>query len=76
MSQSTFIAGALLAGFVLFLAANNRLATYTAVLWGATAAPEPSGSSGSSSSSSTGDTASALAEFGLQALGDLAMAGA
>lgn len=35
MNQSSFIAGTLLAGFVLFLAANNRLSLYTAVLWGA-----------------------------------------
>jgi hypothetical protein len=41
MSQSTFIAGALIAGFVLFLAARNRLSTYAAVLWGSTAAPVP-----------------------------------
>jgi hypothetical protein len=34
MNQSSFIAGTLLAAFVLYLAANNRLATYTKVLWG------------------------------------------
>lgn len=39
MSQSSFIVGALLAGFVLFLAAKGRLGTYTSVLFGNTAAP-------------------------------------
>lgn len=34
MSQSSFIGAILLAGFVLYLAANNRLVTYAAVLWG------------------------------------------
>jgi hypothetical protein len=41
VSQSTFIAGALIAGFVLFLAARNRLSTYAAVLWGSTGAQVP-----------------------------------
>jgi hypothetical protein len=41
LSQSTFIAGALIAGFVLFLAARNRLSAYAAVLWGSTAAQVP-----------------------------------
>ena len=36
MSQSGFIAALLLAAFVLFLAARNRLGFYTAVLWGDT----------------------------------------
>lgn len=44
MNQSSFIAATLLAGFVLYLAAKNRLTAYTSVLWGAnvsaaTAAP-------------------------------------
>lgn len=38
MNQSAFIVGALLAGFVLYLAANKRLAVYTGVLWGSTGA--------------------------------------
>lgn len=41
MNQSTIIAGCLFATFVLFLAANNRLSAYTAVLWGNTALPNP-----------------------------------
>lgn len=58
MSQSAFIVGALLGGFVLFLAVKGRLASYEAVLWG----PKPStsgsgsGSAGSSGGSSTGST--------------------
>lgn len=47
MSQSTFLFAALLAGFILFLAAKGRLAPYGAALWGNTKAPTPSsGSSG------------------------------
>ncbi len=48
MSQSSLIVAALLAGFVLYLAAKGRLTTYTGVLWGQTAAPLPGGSSTSS----------------------------
>lgn len=44
MNQSSFILGALLAGFVLFIAARGRLPTYAAVLWGPAPAP-PGGSS-------------------------------
>jgi len=33
----------MLAAFILWLAVNDRLQTYTAVLWGNTAAPKPSG---------------------------------
>jgi hypothetical protein len=43
MSQSGFIAAMLLAAFVLWLAINNRLSAYTAVLWGNTAKPTPTG---------------------------------
>lgn len=46
MTQSGFIAGAILALFVLYVAAKGRLTTYTNVLWGPTAAPTPSGGSG------------------------------
>lgn len=35
MNQSGTIAAALLAGFVLYLAARDRLKVYAAVLWGA-----------------------------------------
>lgn len=42
MTQSGYIAAALLAGFVLYLAARGRLNAYSAVLWGPTAAPKPS----------------------------------
>ena len=58
MSQSSFIAAALLGGFVLFLAAKGRLPTYTGILWGpapakgnagATTAPPQNTSSNSSS---------------------------
>ena len=48
MSQSGYILAALLAGFVLYLAAKNRLGTYTSVLWG----PAPAAPGGSASSSS------------------------
>jgi hypothetical protein len=60
VNQSTFIAGALLAGFVLYVAAKGRLATYSAVLWGPTNEPVPSGGS-TSASSTTGQLGSALA---------------
>lgn len=46
MNQSSFIVGALLAGFVLYLAAKGRLTAYTNVLWGPTAAPVGSGGNG------------------------------
>lgn len=41
MSQSGTIAATLLAGFVLYLAARDRLKVYAGVLWGDTAAPLP-----------------------------------
>ena len=69
MSQSSWIAAALLAGFMLFLAARNRLSAYTAVLWGATAAPEPTGNVGGSSGGGggggidVGKVASAVGSF-------------
>lgn len=43
MSQSGFIAGMLLAAFIIWLAINNRLQTYTAVLFGPTQQPTPQG---------------------------------
>ena len=45
MNQSGTIAAALLAGFVLYLAARDRLKVYAAVLWGNTEAQLPSHSS-------------------------------
>lgn len=47
MSQSAFTAAILLAGFLLFLAAKNRLNTYSAVLWGNTKAAAPTGGASS-----------------------------
>jgi hypothetical protein len=41
LSQSGYIAALLLAAFILFLAAQDRLREYLAVLWGATAKPQP-----------------------------------
>lgn len=66
MSQSTYIAAALLACFVLYLAAKNRLSAYTAVLWGATAQTPPAGPSSKSSGSSSG---SGVAGVGLGTFG-------
>lgn len=43
MSQSGFIAAMLLAAFIIWLAVNDRLQTYTAVLFGPTAQPKPQG---------------------------------
>jgi len=51
MNQSSFIAGSLLAGFVLYLAAKGRLSVYANVLWGPTSQPVPSGGSSSGKSS-------------------------
>jgi hypothetical protein len=61
MSQSTFIVGALIAGFVLYLAMKNRLSVYTGVLWGNTAAATPGSGSSASSGSSTASTVSGVA---------------
>ena len=41
MNQSTYIVGALILGFVLYLAAKGRFTTYAQVLWGQTSAPLP-----------------------------------
>jgi hypothetical protein len=43
MSQSGFIAAMLLAAFILWLAINDRLTAYTAVLFGPTQQPTPQG---------------------------------
>lgn len=52
MNQSSYIAAALLGGFVLYLAAKGRLPVYAAVLWGPTAATPPAPSSSGSSGGS------------------------
>ena len=62
MTQSSFIVGALVLGFVLFLAVRGRLPTYAAVVWG----PKPQPAGGGSSSGGSGGGA---------ILGDLGMAG-
>ena len=62
MTQSAFIVGALLGGFVLFLAVKGRLATYEQVLWG----PKPSPSSGSSSGGSGGSSAASTLKTAAQ----------
>lgn len=68
MTQSGFIAGALLAGFVLWLAATNRLGAYADVLWGATAQPPPSlGSGGGAGSPASVTGGSAGQDLGEQA---------
>ena len=67
MSQSAFIVGALLGGFVLFLAVKGRLATYEQVFWGPKPAPSPSGGSGGGSSSgSTAKTAMEVAQIAME----------
>ena len=55
MNQSSYIAAFLLAGFVLFLAANNRLSAYAAVLWGSPAPPTSTGG-GTGSTQATGSS--------------------
>ena len=55
MSQSGVIGAALLAGFVLFLAARDRLKVYTGVLWGDTSAPLPSAQTQAAAKDSGGD---------------------
>lgn len=62
MSQSAVIGGALLAGFVLFLAARNRLTVYERVLWGAKSAPAPAAKSGGSGGSDLAGTAADIAK--------------
>lgn len=49
MSQSAWIFAALLAGFVCWLAMNNRLTAYTAVVWGGGSTAQSSSSSGQKS---------------------------
>ena len=59
MSQSGFIAALLLAAFVLFLAARNRLGFYTAVLWGDTGKAVNHPATKDTGGSTVGDIASA-----------------
>lgn len=56
MNQSAIIATALLAGFVLFLAARDRLRIYANVLWGGTSAPLPSSQTQAQSKSDGGSS--------------------
>jgi hypothetical protein len=63
VNQSSLIAGALLAAFVLYLAAANRLTVYTGVLWGNTAAPVPSGGTSSGSGGTISTTLSTLGKI-------------
>ena len=60
MSQSGYIAAALLAGFVFWLAAKGRLPTYAAVLWGQTAAPVPGASLGQQAAAGASQATSPL----------------
>lgn len=60
MSQSGYIAAALLAGFVFWLAAKGRLPTYAAVLWGPTAAPVPGASLGKQAAAGAASATSPL----------------
>jgi len=59
LSQSGYIAAALLAGFIFYLAAQNRLSVYAAVLWGNTSASLPSTGSTNSNSGKSGPSAAA-----------------
>jgi hypothetical protein len=69
MSQSSFIAAMLLAGFALFLAARGRLPTYAAVLWGPPPAPPSSSSGGAGGgTASTVKTAVDAAEIASEVL--------
>jgi len=61
MSQSGFIAAALLAAFVFYLAAKGRLPVYAGVLWGPTAQPVPTGAQSSLSNPTTPATMAASA---------------
>jgi len=75
MNQSTFIAGALLGGFVLYLAAQSRLSVYTAVLWGNTAAPVAgSGQVAQAATAAVTPSSSNLLNFSLPQFGATAAA--
>lgn len=77
MNQSGFIFGALLAGFVLFIAARERLPLYASVVWGPAPAQPSAGGAGGSAGSSGGSIGGAVGHvildfLGLGSLGDLA----
>jgi hypothetical protein len=46
VNQSSFIVGALLAGFILYLAGKGRLGTYASVIWGPAPALPTTGGTG------------------------------
>lgn len=64
VSQSTLIIGLLAGGFLLYLAANDRLSTYTNVLWGAapTASSDSGGGGGGGSGGFPGNLLSTAAQ--------------
>lgn len=62
MNQSSFIAGFLLAGFVIWLAANNRLTPYEAVLWGTPQAPNTATTSTGGSTATGSSTPATVAQ--------------
>ena len=57
MNHAGTIFAALIAAFVFYVAANNRLRNYIAVIWGATAAPLPKEQSSGGGSSTSSDIA-------------------
>ena len=62
MSQSEWIAAAILAGFLIYLAIKGKLATYWSFMTGGgTAAPASSTSSAASTASTVGSTVAGLA---------------
>lgn len=65
VSQSALIVGALLAGFVLYLAANKRLGTYAGALFG----PVQTASAAGQGAKTTAQGAGAAARAGLAQLG-------
>lgn len=74
MNQSSFILGALLAGFVLFLAARGRLNAYASVLWGAAPSGPRYGSvegGGTSTGSVWGDVLGDITSGNVPPIGDI-----
>jgi hypothetical protein len=63
VTQSAFIFGALLAAFVLFLAARDRLSTYAGVLWGAPSAAPLKASKSGGSAQDAASLAKSAAQF-------------
>lgn len=62
MNQSSIIVATLLAGFVLYLAAQNRLGVYLSVLWGPTATTPPSATAKSGTTDNLLSQAGSVAE--------------